>query len=365
MKEFRVGLTRDLLTPDGKLALGDLVLRELESEPHISLEFFSEFRPEVTAEQIAGFDAVISFAPAYTRQTLRCNDLRLGVLARVGVGYDMLDMEALSDRNIIVTITPDGVRRPVASGIAGFILALAHQLPQKERLVRRGAWKERTSVKSIGLTGRTLGSIGLGNIGREMSRLLRPFEMVHIATDPYVDPKAAGELGVQLVDLETLMKESDFVCVNCPLTPETRHLIGAEQLGWMKPTAFFINTSRGAVVDQAALYSALKENRIRGAALDVFESEPIASDDPLLALDNVITTPHSLCWTDECFRLMGESAARSVLAVLRGDEPSHVVNRVVLKKPAMQVKLDSNRLRWKSATEGSGLEHQSAQADLA
>jgi phosphoglycerate dehydrogenase-like enzyme len=365
MKAFRVGLTRDLLAPDGSLALGDLGLRELESEPHISLEFFAEFRPEVTPEQIAGYDAVISFAPAYTRRTMQCRDLRLSVLARVGVGYDMLDLEALSDGNIIVTITPDGVRRPVASGIAGFILALAHQLPQKERLVRRGAWKERTSIKSIGLTGRTLGSIGLGNIGREMFSLLQPFQMVHLATDPYVDPKAARKLGVQLVDLETLMKESDVVCVNCPLTPETRHLIGAQQFAWMKPTAFFINTSRGAVVDQAALCSALKENRIRGAALDVFEAEPIAADDPLLALDNVIATPHSLCWTDECFRLMGESAVRSVLSVLRGQEPSYVVNRRVLEKPAMQAKLDSNRLRWKSALEGNRFGHESAQADLA
>ena len=365
MKEFRVGLTRDLLAPDGSLTLGDLGLAELEGEPHISLEFFAEFRPEVTPEQIASYDAVISLAPAYTRQTTQGADLRLSVLARIGVGYDMLDLEALSDRNIIVTITPDGVRRPMASGIAAVILALAHQLPQKERLVRRGGWKERTGIKSIGLTGRTLGSVGLGNIGREMFRVLQPFRMIHLATDPYVDPKAARELGVQLVDLETLMKESDFVCVNCPLTPETRHLIGAIQLGWMKPTAFFINTSRGAVVDQAALYSALKENRIRGAALDVFEAEPIAAGDPLLALDNVIATPHSLCWTDECFRLMGESAVRSVLAVLRGDQPSYVVNHSVLKQPAMQAKLDSNRLRWKSATEGNRLGHKSAQADLA
>ncbi|HXJ94367.1 MAG TPA: NAD(P)-dependent oxidoreductase [Terriglobia bacterium] len=365
MKEFRVGLTRDLLAADGSLALGDLGLGRLESEPHISLEFFAEFRPEVTPEQIAGYDAVISFAPAYTRKTMQNTDLRLSVLARVGVGYDMLDLEALSDGNIIVTITPDGVRRPVACGIAGLILALAHQLPQKERLVRRGAWKERSSIKSIGLTGRTLGSVGLGNIGREMFRVLQPFHMIHLAADPYVHPKAAQEIGVQLVDLETLMKESDFVSVNCPLTPETRHLIGARQLAWMKPTAFFINTSRGAVVDQAALYGALKENRIRGAALDVFEAEPIAADDPLLALDNVIATPHSLCWTDECFRLMGESAVRSVLAVLRGEEPSHVVNDSVLKRPAMQAKLDSNRLRWKAALQENRIGHESAQADLA
>jgi phosphoglycerate dehydrogenase-like enzyme len=360
--EFRVALTRDLLTPDGELTRG---LWELNNEPRVSVEFLPEFSPEVTPAQIAGYDAVISFAPAYTRKTMECPDLKLSVLARVGVGYDMLDLEALSDRNILVTITPDGVRRPVASGIVGLILALAHQLLQKDRLVRRGAWRERPNIKSIGLAGRTVGSVGLGNIGREMFSVLRPFQMIHLATDPYVDPKAARELGVQLVDLETLMKESDFVCVNCPLTPETRHLIGARQLAWMKPTAFFINTSRGAVVDQAALYSALNENRLRGAALDVFEAEPVAADDPLLALDNVIATPHSLCWTDECFRLMGESAVRAVLAVLRGDEPSHVVNYAVLEKPGMRAKLNSNRLRWKAALQENRLGHESAQTDFA
>jgi phosphoglycerate dehydrogenase-like enzyme len=362
MKEFRVALTRDLLTPDGELTLG---LRELENEPQVSVEFLPEFSPEVTPEQLAGYDAVISFAPAYTRRTMECPDLRLSVVARVGVGYDMLDLEALSESNILVTITPDGVRRPVAAGIVGLILALAHQLLQKDRLIRRDAWRERTNIKSIGLVGRTVGSIGLGNIGREMFRLLHPFQMTHLATDPHVPAKEAGDLGVQLVDLETLMKESDFVCVNCPLTPKTRHMIGTRQLGWMKPSAFFINTSRGAVVDQAALYDALKENRIRGAALDVFETEPIAADDPLLTLDNVLATPHSLCWTDECFRLMGESAVHSVLAVLRGEEPVHVVNRAVLVKPAMQAKLDSNRIRWKAALQGNSLGHESAQTDPA
>jgi phosphoglycerate dehydrogenase-like enzyme len=361
MKEFRVGLTRDFLTPAGDLAFEDIGLRKLEDEPHIVLEFLPDFSREVTPQQIAGYDAVISLSPAYTRRSLDGPDLSLSILARFGVGYDMLEMEALSDQNIIVTITPDGVRRPVASGIVGLILALAHQLLPKDRLVRHGPWGERLNIKSIGLTGRILGSVGLGNIGSELFRLMRPFEMIHLATDPFIMTDHAGDLGVRLVDLETLMKESDFVCVNCPLTPQTRQLVGARQLGWLKPTAFFINTSRGAVVDQVALYHALKENRIRGAALDVFETEPIAPDDPLLALDNVVVTPHSLCWTDECFRLMGESAADSVLAVLRGDVPQHVVNRPVLEKPALRAKLKSNRNRWSAEGSGGVLEHEGTQ----
>jgi lactate dehydrogenase-like 2-hydroxyacid dehydrogenase len=158
------------------------------------------------------------------------------------------------------------------------------------------------------------------------------------------------------------MKESDFVCINCPLSPQTKHLIGERELAWMKPTAFFINTSRGPLVDQSALYKALKDFRIQGAGLDVFETEPIAADDPLLGLDNVVVTPHSLCWTDECFRLMGESAIQSVL---KGNAPQHVVNRQVLDAPAMQAKLEANRARWKATLQEDPLEHESSEGDLA
>jgi phosphoglycerate dehydrogenase-like enzyme len=359
MQGFRVALTRDFLTPSGDVAMGDIGLRRFQATPQVSVEFLPEFLPEVTAQQIAGYDAVISLAPAYTRRTLSHDQLQLSILARLGVGYDMLDLDALSDRNVIVTITPDGVRRPVATGILSLVLALAHQLMPKDRLLRRGAWKDKLNIKSVGLTGLTLGSVGVGNIGREMFRIMQPLEMVHLATDPYVTEENARSVGVRLVDLETLMKESDFVCLNCPLTSETKHLIGAQQLAWMKPSAFFVNTSRGAIVDQQALYDVLKNSRIRGAALDVFETEPLPPDDPLLALDNVILSPHSLCWTDECFRLMGESAIQSVLDVLQGKVPDHVVNRAVLEKPAMQSKLAANRTRWQ-ATQGNDIGHEVA-----
>lgn len=345
--------------------MGDIGLRAFQATPHVSTEFLPEFFAEMTPQQLAGFDAVISLAPAYTRRTLVDDNLQLSVLARVGVGYDMLDMDALTDRDVIVTITPDGVRRPVASGIVSFILALAHQLLPKDRLLRRGGWKDKINIKSVGLTGLAVGSVGLGNIGREMFRLLKPFEMIHLAADPFVAPHDAADLGVRLVDLETLMKQSDFVCVNCPLTPQTRHLIGAQQLAWMKPSAFFINTSRGAVVDQGALCDALENSRIRGAALDVFETEPVAANDPIVALDNVIVTPHSLCWTDECFRLMGESAVQSVLDVLQGKVPDHVVNRNVLRKPELQAKLDANRARWNEAAQGNGIGLKSPQTNPA
>jgi phosphoglycerate dehydrogenase-like enzyme len=333
--------------------MGDIGLRELENTPGVSCEFFSEHLPEVTPEQISGYDAVISLTPRFSQQTLSGTGSELGILARFGVGYDMVDVEALTERDVILTITPDGVRRPVATAIITFMLALTHELFARDRLVRQRRWAERLTIKARGLTGRTLGSVGVGNIGRELFRLIKPLEMLHLAFDPFVKPADLTGLGIELVDLETLMRRSDFVSVNCPLMPETKGLIGERELSWMKPTAYFINTSRGPVVNQGALYRVLKERRIRGAALDVFEVEPIPESEPLLELDNVILTPHSICWTDECFRTIGESAVRSVLAVLRGEIPPNVVNSRVLNRPGMRAKLDENRRRWRSATVGS------------
>src|SRR5262249_48237363 len=157
--------------------------------------------------------------------------------------------------------------------------------------------------------GRTLGVIGLGNVGREVFDLAKPLGMRHLAHDPY--PAAAVE-GVELVGLETLLGESDFVCVCCALTPETHHLLDEARLALLQPTAYLINVARGPIVDQKALTEALTQRRIAGAGLDVFEQEPIDPDDPLLALDNVILSPHALCWTDGCFRAIGESACRSI-----------------------------------------------------
>jgi phosphoglycerate dehydrogenase-like enzyme len=267
------------------------------------------------------------------------------VLARFGVGYDMVDVQALTDSDVILTITPDGVRRPVATAVMTMLLALAGELVTKDRMTRAGQWKDRTNIKTTGLTGRVFGAIGLGNIGREVFRMLRPFEMVHLATDPFVKPGDVADLEVELVDLETLLRRSDFVSLHCPLTPETVKLIGERELSWMKPTAYLINASRGPVVDQAALYRTLQQRKIRGAALDVYEKEPVPADEPILKLDNVILTPHTLCWTDECFRKMGESAVSSVLTVFKGEIPPYVVNREVLDKPTLRAKLTANRNR--------------------
>jgi phosphoglycerate dehydrogenase-like enzyme len=348
MDKFRVGLTRDFLTPTGEIAMGDIGLEALHRAPQVASEFLSEYLPELTPAQISGYDALLSLAPKYTRATFAGAAHPLSVVARFGVGYDMVDVPALTASDVILTITPDGIRRPMATAVMTLLLALAHELLPKDRLVRAGQWKDRTNIKTTGLTGRVFGAVGLGNIGREVFRLLKPFEMVHLASDPFVQPADVAGLAVELVDLETLMRRSDFVSLHTPLNPATLKLIGERELSWMKPTAYFINASRGPIVDQAALYKVLKERKIRGAALDVFEREPVADDEPLLKLDNVVLTPHTLCWTDECFRGMGKSAVNSVLTVLKGEAPSYVVNREVLEKPSLRAKLNNNRERWLS-----------------
>jgi D-3-phosphoglycerate dehydrogenase len=218
----------------------------------------------------------------------------------------------------------------VATSALTFMLMLAQRVMIKDRITRDGRWQERMNHFGTGLSGRVLGSVGVGNIGSELFRLAAPFGMKHMAHDPYVTQESVAPLGVKLVDLDTLMRESDFLCVNCPLNEETRKLIGPKQFALMKPTAFFINTARGPIVDEKALTEVLKNRRIAGAGLDVFEQEPVSPDNPLLKLDNVIVTPHHICLTDECINTIAASVFNACRDVAAGRVPKNVVNQEVL-----------------------------------
>ncbi len=257
---------------------------------------------------------------------------RLAVVARFGVGYDTVDVDACTRAGIALVITPDGVRRPVAVSIITLMLALTGKLMVKDRLTREAAtgYAKRSDHMGVGLVGRTFGSLGIGNIGAEAYRMARPFDMKFIAHDPYADKALAAELGIELVGLEDVFRRSDILSVSCPLNAETRHLVNAERIALMKPTAYLINTARGPIVDQKALTRALQERRIAGAGLDVLEQEPPDPDDPILGLDNVILAPHALCWTDQCFAGNGAADVKAVLEVQHGREPRGVVNRAVL-----------------------------------
>jgi D-3-phosphoglycerate dehydrogenase len=335
---FRVGVTRDFLRPDGQLGFGDIGLSRLDDAPGVEWSFFPELVREVTPALAAEYDAILLLGPRITPGTL-AGSPRLSLVARFGVGYDNVDVDACTAAGVALTITPDGVRRPVAAAVLTFLLALAHKLLIKDRLTRSGGWARKLDHMGQGLKGRTLGLIGLGNIGREVFRLAAPLEMRHLAADPFVQPADVAGSGITLVDLETLLRESDFVVVCCALTDGTRHLLNAQKLSLMKPTAYLINVARGPIVDQQALTDVLRERRIQGAGLDVFEQEPIDPADPLLAMDNVILAPHALCWTDECFSGNGHSAVTSILEIAQGRIPENVVNRDVLESPAFREKL--------------------------
>jgi len=189
-----------------------------------------------------------------------------------------------------------------------------------------------------------VGTIGLGNIAAEAIRLLRPFGIARfLAFDPYASAARAEDLAAELTDLDTVLRDSDYVLVNCALTPETRGLIGARELALMKPGAVIVNTARGPIIQQQALIEVLQRKGIRGAALDVFEKEPLESDSPLLSLDNVILTSHSVAWTEELFRDMGRADCEGALAIARGEVPPHVVNRDVVERPGFAAKLAAHR----------------------
>ena len=307
--KLRVGLTRDILDSRGEPAFGAAALAILDQAPGIDWEYLPTVVPEITADHAARYDALYVNLPRVPAAAVARADCRIKVVARHGVGYDSVDVAAMTRAGVIVTHTPSSMPRPVATIALSFVLALSGRLFLKDRLTRTGRWHERMDNMGMGLTGRTLGVIGAGRIGKELLRMARTFDLKLLAADPYVNSIELAYLGARKVDLETLLREADFVVVCCLLNDATRHLVGAREFAQMRPSAYFINVARGPIVDEAALIATLQNGRIAGAALDVFEQEPVASDNPLLAMDNVILTPHSLCWTDECFHNMASSGS--------------------------------------------------------
>ena len=325
MSKFRVGITADVLKSDGVPVFGHEVLGLLD-DPAIEWEYMDRASEEVTPAQAARYDVICAMLTKVTQGSVGGADRRLKLIARFGVGYDTIDVPACTRAGVILTIAPDGVRRPVATSALTFVLMLAQKVLLKDRLTRAGRWSEKSDHIGTGLTGRTLGSIGIGNIGAELFRLAKPLEMNFIAHDPAVDAAFAAGIGVRLVDMETLFREADFLTVNCPLSDATRGLVDARLIGLMKPSAYLINTARGPIVDERALYDALAGGRIAGAGLDVFEQEPTPPDNPILKLENVIVTPHGICFTDECMRRLAESAFLGTREFAAGRKPPHIVN---------------------------------------
>ena len=226
MRTFRVGITADVLSSGGEPIFGRDVLKLLDDDPAIEWEYMDGGSETVTPAQVARYDAICAMITRVTPGSLSGADRRLRLIARFGVGYDSIDVPACTQAGVVLTIAPDGVRRPVATSALTFVLMLAQKVLVKDRLTRAGRWNEKLDHIGTGLTGRTLGSIGIGNIGAELFRLAKPLEMRHLAHDPAADPAVASELGIRLVDMDTLFRESDFLSVNCPLNDRTRGLVG-------------------------------------------------------------------------------------------------------------------------------------------
>lgn len=339
MPPFRVGITPDFYV-DAKGRFEAAVESRLAGVEGLE---YAPMPPQpgktATPEALDQFDAIFALGLRITRESL-CGVSRTALIARWGVGYDMIDTDALTEAGVALAITPKAVRRPVAEAILTLIFALSKNLPEQDRTVRAGKWRGSLSRLGVTLEGKTLGSLGLGNIACELFRLAASLGFGRfIACDPYAAPETARALGVELVGMEELFRQSDYVTVNTPLNGETRGMVGPAQFRLMKPTAYFVNTSRGPVVDQAALTRALAERWIAGAGIDVFEREPVDPADPLLGLENVIVAPHGLAWTEELARDNGLEACEHILQVFRGEAPEGLVNREVLERPDFQAKL--------------------------
>jgi phosphoglycerate dehydrogenase-like enzyme len=340
---FRVGLTPDW-GDRTRNVLDDAVAETLASLPNLHYEWMPDTGGVAKREIIDGYDAIIVFGYYFPAESLKGVE-RLACLARWGVGYDRIDVPACNEAGVAIAITPPGVRRPVAEGIHALFFALAKNLPALDRRVREGRWRNNLTEIGVCVEGRTLGSIGAGNIAGEMFRMARGIGYGRLlAFDPFVGPERAAELGVELVDLDTVMRESDFITINVPLSEHTQGLIDARALSLMKPSAYLVNTARGPIVDERALTEVLRNRRIAGAGIDVFEKEPPDNDNPLFQLDNVILAPHSVAWTEESLRGNSMEACLNVRRIYEGHPPNYTANASVLQSPAFQRKLARRRI---------------------
>jgi D-3-phosphoglycerate dehydrogenase len=340
MSKFRVGLSADFRKPDGTPSFPSFDLSPLEQNPDLDWAYVPVTEGRIAAKDMAGFDALILLGARFDADSFP-RDGRLALIARFGVGYDNVDVAACDENDVALCITPNGVRRPVAVAIMTFILALSGKLMVKDRLTRQGppGWEQKSAHRGEGLVGQVLGSVGVGNIGAEMFRMAQPFGLTFIASDPFADAETARDLGIELVSLEDVFRRADFLTINCPLSDATQGLVNAAHLKLMKPTAYLINTSRGPIVDEAALIDALTTGQIAGAGLDVFEDEPSSAENPLFKMDNVIVTPHALCWTDQCFAGIGADDIAAVVAMAGGDAPVGIVNTAIRTNPGWLAKL--------------------------
>ena len=269
-------------------------------------------------EAARGADAImVQYAPI-SRAVIGTLE-KCKVVSRYGVGMDMIDIEAASEKGIYVVNVPDYCSEEVSDHACALILTLWRKIGLLHHSVRCGQWDVRAGGPIYPLADRVLGLLGFGVIARRVAQKMRGFEVQILACDPFVSPAEFQRADVQSVGLQELLKRSDILSLHLPLTPETENILSREKLKALRPGALLVNTSRGRLIDEAALYQALREGRLAGAGLDVLESEPIAPGHPLLALDNLIITPHAAFYSERSIERLKRQTARAVMRILRGD----------------------------------------------
>ncbi len=352
MRTFRIAFTGDFLNEQGASAYGDLNLQPLERAPHVEFHFLTRQSPsagdpdywrqfysmEVQPEDVRDVDGLVVLRPWIKERALAAAD-RLVVIGRSGAGYDKIDVAACTRRDVALFNVPTALDHSTASSALLFMLALAKRLSQQQRITRDARWDLQAAVMGSEVQGRVLGIIGLGHSGRELARLVAPFEMRVLAYSPHAEAAQAAALGVRLAALDEVLSSADFVSLHARLTPDNHGMIGREQLALLKPSAFLINVARGELVDQSALVDALARGRIAGAALDVYQREPLPAGDPLLQLDNVILTPHWIVSTRDVFAATSRAMTEGMLRAARGQVPANVVNPEVLDRPGFRARL--------------------------
>ena len=292
-------------------------LKEILEKNGLKVTYEPEITPEQIAEKIGNFQVVVVRGRTKLSRELIEKADKCKIIARVGVGLDNIDEEAAKEKNIRVINAVEGATTAVAELVIGLMLSMAREIPRADREIRNGNWIKKELTGSE-LKGKYLGIIGLGNIGKRLGRLTRALNMNIIGYDVIpIDDEFSKEVGLMKADLGTLLSSADYVSLHVPLLDSTHHMINAEKLKLMKNTARIINTSRGGVIDEEALYNSLKEGNIAGAALDVFEVEP-ATGNRLTTLPNFIATPHMGAQTKEAQLLAANIIAEKIIQVLRG-----------------------------------------------
>lgn len=293
-------------------------------------------KPEALLGVLPGYDAVLASVETYSAEVLYSpTAARLKVISRWGVGYDAVDLDAATANGIVVTNTPGLLDEAVADYTFALLLALSRRIPEGSLAVRNGHWRANWGCD---VAGKTLGLIGCGRIARAVATRAVGFKLRLLAHDPLPDTQA-GKLGIQFVPLDELLAQSDFISLHAALTPGSRGLVGEAQLRRMKPSALLINAGRGALVDEAALARALRENWIAGAALDVFCEEPLPPGHPFRSTPNLLLTPHQASFARDTGARVSETAAQAIVDVMQGRQPRFVVNPEVLKSPNCRVVL--------------------------